>query len=328
MRRLFQVLLAMAVVGGGLVIAVLVWGLNEYTKPGPLAAEKTVIIPKGKGVAAISGLLADAGIIDNPLVFQVGVRFEKAANQLRAGEFAFSPAISIEGVVTLLRSGETVVRRITIPEGLTSHQVIELLNEADGLEGRIDHRVREGTLLPETYHYSYGDSRIDLLARMKTAMDNTVEELWVKRAPDIPLKTPEEAVILASIVEEETSKPGERKRVAAVFYNRMNKGMRLQSDPTVAYGITNGDGPLPRPLTRADLQKPSPYNTYVIDGLPPRPIANPGRKALKAVMNPAKSDDFYFVADGSGGHAFARNLKEHNQNVSRWRKLQKNSDSR
>lgn len=323
MFRLFRWLLTALVVvvlGAG---AVLVWGWNDYTKPGPLPEARTVVIPKGASVAAIAGKLDDVGVIDNPLVFQLAVRLQKPADPLRAGEYAFPPAVSIEQAIAILRSGETVVRRLTVPEGLTSIEVVNLLNAAPALEGQIEQRVPEGTLLPETYHYSYGDSRADLLHRMQAAMQSAVAELWAARPPDLPLASPDEAVILASIVEKETAVPAERPRVAAVFYNRLAKGMRLQSDPTVAYGIAGGEGGLTRPLTRADLEQPNPYNTYMSDGLPPGPIANPGRDALAAVINPADTDDLYFVADGSGGHAFARTLQEHNRNVARWRKLQR-----
>lgn len=322
MWRLFRWLLTASVIvalGAG---AVFLWGWNDYTKPGPLPDARTVVIPKGASVAGIARMLGDAGVIDNPLVFQLAVRLQKPADPLRAGEYAFPPAVSIEEAISLLRSGDTVVRRLTVPEGLTSTEVINLLNAAPALEGHVDQRVPEGTLLPETYHYSYGDSRAELLQRMQAAMRTAVAELWAARPPDLPLASPDDLVILASIIEKETAVPAERPRVAAVFHNRLRKGMRLQSDPTVAYGLAGGEGARPRPLTRADLERPNPYNTYMIDGLPPGPIANPGRDSLEAVINPADTDELYFVADGSGGHAFARTLREHNRSVARWRKLQ------
>jgi UPF0755 protein len=224
-------------------------------------------------------------------------------------------------VLSLLREGRTVVRHLTIPEGLTTVEILALLDDAPGLSGDRSPPA-EGTLLPETYNYSWGDSRAGMMARMQKAMAETLAKLWASRAAGLPLATPEAAVTLASLVEKETALAAERPRVAGVFVNRLRLGMRLQSDPTVVYALTAGKGPLGRELTRADLEVPSPYNTYRIDGLPPGPIANPGRAAIAAALQPLASRELYFVADGSGGHAFASTLEEHNRNVTRWRKLQ------
>ncbi len=219
-----------------------------------------------------------------------------------------------------------MARNFTIPEGLTAPQVVALLAAAEGLDGEpppLD-KIGEGTLLPETYQYVRGDRRVDIVGRMRKAMAETLDELWRKRSADAsPLATPRDAVILASIVERETALSEERPRIAAVFLNRLRRGMRLQSDPTVVYGLSNGTGTIGRPLTRADLAVDHPYNTYIHGGLPPGPIANPGRDSLAAVLQPAKSKDLYFVADGTGGHAFARTLDEHNRNVARWRRIQR-----
>ena len=299
------------------------WAFEQYRGPGPLAARTTIVIPKGADVSTIAARLADAGVIANPLILRLGARFDEADERLRAGEYAFVPGISAREVVAKLTEGLTVVRRLTIPEGLPAAEVVALVAAADGLEGEVGPIPAEGSLLPETYYISYGDSRVDLIRRMAKAMDRTLAELWEGRAPDLPLETPEEALILASIVEKETAVPEERPRVAAVFVNRLRKGMLLQSDPTVAYGLALEAGPATRPLTFADLKKSTPYNTYVIEGLPPGPIANPGRAALEAVLHPAETEEFYFVADGTGGHAFARTLEEHNRNVANWRKIQK-----
>ncbi len=226
----------------------------------------------------------------------------------------------------LMVSGKTVARRLTLPEGLTSFEVVALVQKAEGLEGEVQAVPPEGTLLPETYHYARGETRAEVVARMGRALDQVLDELWPERAPGLPISSPEQAVVLASIVEKETAVADERPLVASVFVNRLKKGMRLQSDPTVVYGLTGGKGPLGRALTRKDLQTPSPYNTYLADGLPPGPIANPGRASIEAVLNPAKTEYLYFVADGDGGHRFAKTLAEHNRNVAQWRKRQRKRD--
>ncbi len=296
--------------------------IDRFERPGPLTADTVILIPQGSGVDAIARQLHEAGAIEDPLVFRLGVRLLRAGRELRAGEYLFPVALSNRDVIDLLRSGQTVVRRLTLAEGLTSQEIVALLEQAEALEGAVDSVPPEGSLLPETYHYARGDDRGELVARMGRARDELLSELWPRRAPNLPVATPEEAVVLASIVEKETGIAGERPQVASVFVNRLRKGMRLQSDPTVVYGLTGGTGPLGRALTRKDLQAPSPYNTYLNPGLPPGPIANPGRAALEAVLNPAQTPFLYFVADGSGGHAFAKTLAEHNRNVAKWRKLQ------
>ncbi len=225
-------------------------------------------------------------------------------------------------VIGLLQSGRTVVRRLTVVEGMTTDQVLEQLRAAEGPVGTLDDHPPEGSLLPETYHFSYGDTRDAMLARMMRAMDKLLADLWPNRAADLPLETPRQAVTLASVVEKETGKPDERARMAGVFVNRLRRGMPLQSDPTVLYALTEGRSTLDRRLTRDDLTADSPYNTYRNKGLPPGPICNPGRDALVAALNPLPTDDLYFVADGEGGHFFAKTLKEHNRNVARFRRIQ------
>ncbi len=318
LRLFFLLIVLSAVAGGGLA-----WGYALWAAPGPLKIDATIIIPKGAGVKRITQLLHSELVIGAPLIFRLGVRLSGADKGLQAGEYAFPAHISPQDVATALTSGKTVVRRLTLAEGLTTAQVLAQLSVTEGLKGLAALRPAEGALLPETYHFSYGDSRAELIERMMQAMDETLDQLWEKRSKGLPFNTPAEALVLASMVEKETALPQERPRIAAVFINRLRKGMRLQSDPTVAYALTEGKEPLGRSLTKADLKAPSPYNTYWARGLPPGPICNPGRASIAAVLNPPVTAEFYFVADGAGGHVFARTLKGHNRNVARWRKVQK-----
>jgi peptidoglycan lytic transglycosylase G len=317
-------LVGTAVIAAGLLAGIAVlWGKQTISAPGPLRESTTIVVERGSGLRAIAGQLEAGGIIEHPRLFALSAWIDGAQHGLRAGEYAFGPGVSMKGVLDILREGRTVVRKVTLAEGLTSREMMALLEQADGLKGEIDEVPPDGSLLPDTYHYSRNDERDAIIGRMTKAMDVVLADLWETRSNDLPISTPDEAVILASIVEKETAVPSERARVAAVFVNRLRKGMRLESDPTVVYGLTGGAGALGRKLFRGDLKKDHPYNTYRIKGLPPGPICNPGRDALAAVMNPLQTDEFYFVADGTGGHVFARTLDEHNRNVSNWRKVQR-----
>jgi UPF0755 protein len=317
MLRLASLLLLLLLAGA----AAGVWAYAQFTRPGPLTTDRTTVIPPGSGLQDIAETLASAGIIEIPEIFILGARITRSARDLKAGEFAFPARVSPREAMQVLRAGKTVVRRLTIAEGQTVTQVLERLSAAEGLVGAVDGPIPEGSLLPETYHFSFGDTRADLVKRMRRDMHETVNQLWKSRAAGLPLASPEEAVILASIVEKETGVAAERARVAGVFINRLKRRMRLQSDPTVAYGVAPQG--LDRPLSRSDLKRNTPYNTYVHKGLPPGPITNPGRAALAATLNPAQTDFLYFVADGSGGHAFAKTLKAHNRNVARRRRHQR-----
>ena len=321
-RRLFRSL-AIAACFGVLCAALFVWQLAaRYTRPGPSTADIQIVVPRGAGAEDIARLLAERGVVAAPWAFLAGARWDGTLARFKAGEYLFAAGLSARAAGELLASGRTVQRRITFAEGLMSAQIVELLRGAEGFEGALEAIPPEGSLLPETYFYSWGEPRARTIERAQRAMRETLAELWEKRAPDLPLATPAEALVLASIVERETAHADERGRVAAVFVNRLRRNMRLQADPTVAYGLSLGV-PLGRPLSRADLETRHAWNTYAIDGLPPTPIANPGRAAIAAVLNPPADEALYFVADGEGRHVFARTLPEHNRNVARLREIER-----
>lgn len=319
---LFHLVVALLLVSA----AVYVWAHVAFISEGPLRADHTVIVEKGAGVEAIGEALEAAGVVSDARIFALGVRVTGQDRRLKAGEYAFPARLSMRGVADLLESGRTVRRRLTVAEGLTTAETLAVLDETPGLDGALAEPPDEGVLLPETYFYAYGESRADIVRRMREAMERTLAELWPERSDDLAVKTRREAVVLASIIEKETAVADERPRVSAVFHNRLRRGMRLQSDPTVVYALTEGQGPLGRALTRDDLKIESPYNTYRKAGLPPTPIANPGRASIEAALKPADSDALYFVADGNGGHVFARTLKEHLKNVRHWRRMRDGGD--
>jgi UPF0755 protein len=286
--------------------------------PLPIKEEKTVVIPRGTKVREIAMKLQDEGLTPNRIIFRIASRI-LANDNLQAGEYKFKPEQNLADAVLMLRNGESIVRMFTAAEGLTSTEIINLLKNDPTMTGDIVAAPAEGSLLPETYRYSYGDTRKSLVERMQKSRRDVLNELWAKREASLPLKTPQEAVIMASIIEKETGKKcEERARVAGVFYNRLKLRMPLQSDPTVIYALTKGQKPLGRELTREDLATNSPYNTYTNPGLPPGPISNPGKASLEAALHPEKHDFLYFVADGTGGHVFAKDLSAHNKNVNRW----------
>ena len=294
---------------------------HYYDSTGPHLEERTVFVPRGSGLTATARILLDAGVIRDDWSFAFGAWLRGAADDLRAGEYRIAAGASMAEVLRRIRGGHSVQRQFTVPEGARMASVMARIAENPYLSGDLPEALPEGLVAPETYFFVRGDSRAALYGRMASLQTAILETLWEERAPDLPFDTPEEALVLASIVERETGLAEERPRVAAVFVNRLRRGMRLQSDPTVLYAIESAQGPLGRPLTRADLAFSSPYNTYQNGGLPPGPIANPGRAAIVAALRPDDTDEYYFVADGSGGHAFARTLDEHNRNVARWRRL-------
>lgn len=320
-NAIFSILAVVALAAGGAVF----YGKQKMEEPGPLTETKTVTISRGLGIKDISDLLAREGVIDQPAVFVGGAMLLKLRGEgLKFGEYEFQKQASLGDVLDTISEGKIVQHTFSVPEGLTSEQIVARLLESDLLTGNIKEIPREGTLLPETYKINRGTPRDQIIQRMQQAHRRVLQEVWERRSPDLPVKTPEQLVILASIIEKETGRADERSRVASVFVNRLKNRMRLQSDPTIIYGLFGGKGkPADRPIYQSDIDKPTPYNTYTINGLPPTPIANPGRAALEAVANPSKTDDLYFVADGTGGHVFAATLDEHNENVARYRAFQK-----
>jgi UPF0755 protein len=321
-RRLVAVTAAGITLLAGLMVAVAA-GLVLYFGPGPRAvrgAATTLILPPGAGVPEIATDLRRAGVVGSGSAFIVAAELTGVGRRLKAGEYAFASRTSLRTVLDAIAAGRVVRHFITIPEGFTSEGVMETLMRADFLSG-VAPAPPEGSVLPETYEVRRGDDRSAVLRRLMDARDKLLATLWAHRRPRLPYQTPEDAVIMASIIEKETARPDERPRIAAVFINRLNNGMRLQSDPTVIYGLTGGK-PLGRAISISDLQSETPYNTYVVAGLPPMPICNPGRAALAAALDPPSSTELYFVADGSGGHAFSSTLDAHHQNVDRWRAIE------
>ena len=310
------VLLAMAVAGTGIHFLA-----TRLHAPGPLDVDKAVVI-RGNSASEIADALLNERVIDNGLVFSIGVRMLGVDQHLHKGEFLFPARASVETVIDTLVEGKTIDRFVTIPEGKTSEEVVAILRADEDLSGDIKETPREGTLLPDTYKITRGDQRSKILAWMADAERTALNEIWKRRSADLPIHSAQDLVILASIVEKETSKADERPRIAGVLINRLQKNIRLQSDPTIVYGLTGGKGPLGHGLTKDEIAKPTPYNTYTVDGLPPGPIANPGRAAMEAVANPSRTKELYFVADGTGGHVFAETLDQHLHNVTRWRQIE------
>ncbi len=316
---------------GGLAMVLRTW----FDQPGPLANSTVAIIPKGEGVLEIAGRLEREGIVSDRRVFMAqyyaarlygGLSGDKSG--IKAGEYEIKKQASMRQVLDTLVEGRAILQKFTVPEGLTSLQIVERLRADQNLTGDIVQVPPEGMILPNTYRFSRGLSRQEILDRMLADHQKLIADLWEKRQQGLPIQTLQQAIVLASIIEKETGRGDERDRVAAVFVNRLRKNMRLQSDPTIVYGLVGGQGPLGRAITRSDIDSKTPYNTYQIDGLPPGPICNPGRQAIEATLNPAKTSDLFFVADGSGGHVFTTNLKDHNAAVQNWRKFERDQKAK
>ncbi len=313
--------------GAVLALTIVALGAGSLWAPGPPATgggrSTDVILPAGSGVSGAGRALRKAGVIRSPLAFMIAAAATGAARHLQAGEYEFPAGASLARVLSMVRSGQVLRRFVTIPEGYTARDVVGVLRATPFLTGEVSVPV-EGSLLPETYAVRSGEPRAAVIRRMAAARADLLSRLWAARSPGLPYASPQQAVILASVVEKETARPDERPRIAAVFINRLRKGMRLESDPTVIYGLTGG-APLGHGLTESELARPNPYNTYRVAGLPPAPIGNPGRAALAAALDPARTDDLFFVADGTGGHVFADTFEAHLRNVARWREIERSA---
>jgi UPF0755 protein len=332
--RLLLLVVLLAVLGAAAAGGTVWWAWQRFNAPGPLVADTTLLLEQGDGLGTIASRLKAGGIIsgddpfglgllDDATIFKLGVRYRENHNRLKFGEYAIPARASMAEVMDLLVAGKVIQYGLTIPEGRTSAMIMRAVAADPVLVGDAGTLApAEGSLLPETYLFTRGTTRAELIDRMADDHRKLAEALWAKRKPGLPYDTLEQAVILASIVEKETGVASERPQVASVFVNRLRKGMRLQSDPTIIYGITGGE-PLGRGIRRSELDRATPYNTYIIDGLPPTPICNPGRASLEAVMNPPETDYLFFVADGTGGHAFSVTLAEHERNVARWREIER-----
>lgn len=321
-NAIFTFVLLLAVVLGALAY----WGNQRFQEQGPLAEDKLVNIPRGAGIRDIGEILAREGVIRDPWIFIAGAAAMKARGaDLKFGEYQFSKGASPRDVADTMVEGKVVQHQFTVAEGLTSEQIVARLLENDKLTGNLREVPREGSLLPDGYRFTRGTARDDVIKRMQAAQARVLKEAWDRRASDLPVTSPEQLLVLASIIEKETGKAEERTRVAAVFVNRLKSKMKLQSDPTIIYGLVGGKGVLGRGILKSEITQPTPYNTYVIEGLPPGPIANPGRASIEAAANPARTRELFFVADGTGGHAFSETYDQHQKHVAKLRGIERDA---
>ena len=317
-----RILVVLVVIIGAVGVGARFYAARELWNPGPSPAPVTVVIAKGSRTEAIGRQLQAAGVVSHWWFFELSTLLLDTGGPLHAGEYAFAQGQSLHDVLKQIREGHTIVHRLTAPEGLSVAEIVAVVNAEPALAGQIEALPPEGSLMPDTYNFSLGDSRADLIARMRRAMDKFLADSWANKPSGTSLPSAAAALTLASIVEKESALPDERPKVAAVFLNRLGKGMKLQADPTVIYALTAGKAPLGRPLSHADLATDSPYNSYLYEGLPPTPIACPGRTSLKAVLHPDQTNALYFVADGTGKHSFAETLDDHNRNVTKLRQAE------
>jgi len=321
-KRLIIGFVFILALGAALLFGALRYEETNFAAPGPADMETIVTISPGAPLQQIANQLENAGVLEDATLFRLGVMRREAATELKAGEYRIPENASMARLLEMLRNHEAIQHRITIAEGLTSSMALAIVRADPILTGEIEEMPPEGGLLPETYLFERGTTRQQMIDRMRGAQEDLLAELWPTRNPDLPFDTLEDAIILASIVEKETGLASERLRIASVFVNRLRIGMRLESDPTIIYGLTGGE-PLGRGLRVSEIEAPNPYSTYQIDRLPPTAICNPGRDAIAAVINPPDGDELFFVADGSGGHAFARTYNEHLRNVAAWRRIER-----
>ena len=331
--RALVALLVLIVLAAGAAFAGYKWFLGQINAPGPMAGaeDQIVVIPRGAGVIRIGEQLESQGLISDARLFRLASRLHEKDASLKAGEYSIPASASISEILELMEKGDVILHPVQVIEGSTIAQAMLAIANADVLTGDMPETPEEGSFLPNTYFVTRGETRTEIVNRLIAAQDALMQEIWAERQPDLPLASPEEAIILASIVEKETGSVGDEDLVASVFINRLNRGMRLQSDPTIIYGISQGERltrtvngqEVQRGLYRSEIDRFTPYNTYQIDGLPPTPICNPSEAALRAVLQPAESDYLFFVADGEGRHAFARTNAEHNRNVARWREIER-----
>lgn len=322
MRHVAANFLTLIIFGMLAAYAAVEWGRAEYRAPGPTTEVSVFTVERGARLNRVAERLEAQGIIESATIFGLGARYTDLADDLKFGEYSIPAAASMEEIMEIFASGRGIDYKVTIPEGFSTFQVIARLNAVEDLEGVITLEPAEGAIAPDTYSFQRGESRDSVLQKMMDRQQEIIAEEWELRQADLPYDSPEDALIMASIVEKETGVGAERDVVAGVFVNRLRQGMKLQTDPTVIYGLTLGKESLGRGLRRSELARRTPYNTYIIDGLPPTPIANPGRASIKAALNPADTDYIFFVADGTGGHAFAETLVEHNANVRKWRQIE------
>lgn len=323
LRWILTIGLLGVLVAAGTIAGAFYYAKDQFERAGPAEADSVFLLERGTGLNKAAAQLEGQGLITDALIFRIALQVVDRAATLKAGEYHIPANASMVEVANILREGKSILHKLTLAEGLTSWEAIQIIAADRVLVGEVPDIPTEGALLPETYLFTRGTSRSDIVAQMEAAHIEVVERLWEERAENLPITSIEEAVVLASIVEKETGVAEERPRVAAVFINRLRRGMRLQSDPTIIYGITNGQGPLGRPIRRSEIDRKTAYNTYQIDGLPPAPIANPGEASIAAVLNPPTTNDLYFVADGTGGHVFSKTLAEHNRNVAKWRRIER-----
>jgi len=300
------------------------WAKNQYQNEGPLKSDISFEVKKGDRFRNVSADLAKQGIISNSVIFNVWARYAKQDENLKFGNYLISSKSSMSEVLALITSGKAINEQITFPEGFTSYQIVERLKSNMELEGEVGPFPAEGSLAPNTYSYQKGDTRRNILKKMQEMQKDIINEAWISRSNDLPFSNKKEAIIIASIIEKETSRNNELKLVSGVIMNRLKAGIPLGMDSTIVYEFTKGNPKNMRSIKQSDIKKDSKFNTRKYPGLPPSAIGNPGKLAIEAALNPEKTDFFYFVADGTGGHAFSKTLKEHNINVAKWRKIEKN----